>query len=135
MDTIGTVPGPGARGAAGRTGMVFASGAVVAPVSTLGGTPGATGTIGRGAPAAAGGAPGVVGVGGRGAPGAVGAAGRAIGRVAAGGVGTDGTGGRATDGGTGNDGAGGLIDEGAGGNFTGEVAALGAGGGRGAEGN
>lgn len=108
------VPGRGAVGT-GFTGSVFAKGAVVAPVSILGGAPGAVGAAGRGAVGA---------IGGRGA---LGGAEGAIGTVAAGGCGTDGRAG----GGVGRDGA----ASGAGGNFTGEVADFGAGGGSGAEGN
>ncbi len=58
--------------------MVFASGAVVAPVSIFGGAPGAVGAAGRGTEG---------GAGGRGAP--PGTVGGAIGTVADGGIGAD----------------------------------------------
>jgi len=122
---------PGARGAIGRVGIVFAKGAVVAPVSTFGGAPGATGAIGRGAP-------GADGIGGRGAPPDMGAVDGAIGTVAAGGGlgAAEGAGGGAMGrAGGGIEGGGIIIPEGAGGNLTGDVEAFVAGGGSGAEGS
>lgn len=111
-ETIGPVPVPATRGAAGMglRGTVFARGAVAAPVSIFGGPPGA---------------------GGRGIDGGEGGA---MGTVAAGGA--PGTDGRAMPGGGGTAlGAGGADGATGGGSFTGEVEALGAGGGSGAEGS